>query len=407
MKKTVNKSLGLAGVLLALSVMGGCGKMVLHDVLDKENYANLYIPQANTTPNYKNLLIKDGEQTISFSVYLGGVDNPVQDISVNVGFMPEMVDDFNSKNGTDYQVMPQGSYEFVNNDAVIVKGQPQSSPITIKVEAQGYMDAFTPYLLPVGITEVSDGTALNPKLSTVYFLITGSFEPGNVPRENVLQLADGKPRSIFNYYGNLITQSEAGAISLYPFLEEEGKFGPGEVINTGWEAFDVVLPFADRWIVRWGSWTGGNNGFLNSYSVAADGTIAGLVGGWFAGGFQIFDMIIPYRGSLLCRLPDGEIRRYPIDQNYIFGTMSSLGTGWSVFTQIIPYKNTLLCIDNAGDMWEYPITADGVVSPRRQVGSGWDSYRKIIPYGDDLLGIDENNAVYLYKFNPAGFWALK
>ncbi len=392
--------------MTACMLINGCTSEMI-DVLDKEKYTNLYIPQATQSPNLKSIYMREEEQTLSFSVYYGGASDPVNDIRVNVDFAPELVNDFNAEKGTDYRAMPVGSYAFETSGATIASGQPHSSTIVVKVKSLGYIDPFVPYLLPVRITDVSDGTALHPELSTAYFVIAGSFEPGNVPTEKVLQLEGGPLRSIFKYYNNLITQSEAGAIRLYPYLEEDGSFGPGGVINTGWDAFDTVLPFADRWIVRWGSWTGGNNGFLNSYSVAQDGAIAGLVGGWFSGGFQVFDLIVPYRGSLLCRFPTGELRRYPIDANYNFGAMTTLGTGWHAFTQIIPYKNTLLCIDVTGNMWEYPVSAEGVVSARRQVGSGWDMYRQVVPFGDDLLGIADDDAVYLYQFNPVGFWALK
>ena len=406
MKHKIHKYCTLTGVLLLLLTLSGCMKEVI-DVLDKEKYTNLYIPQASQSPNLKNIFMREAEQTLSLSVFYGGVDNPSHDVKVSVAFAPELAAAYNAEKGTNYEVMPEGSYTFDTREAVITSGQPQSSLITMKVKSQGYINAFTQYLLPVRIESVSDGTALHPKMSTIYFVISGSYEPGKIPTEKVLQLEGGKLTSIFKYYNNLITQSQAGAIRLYPYQPNEDQFGSGSIINTGWDAFDWVMPFADRWIVRWGSWTGGNNGFLNSYSVSQNGTINGLVSGWFSGGFQAFDLIVPYQGNLLCRLPGGEIRRYPIDNNYNFGASSSLGTGWHSFTQIIPYKNTLLCIDAAGDMWEYPVTAGGSVSPRRQVGSGWYMYSRIVSFGDDLLAIDDSNAVYQYKFNPIGFWALK
>jgi hypothetical protein len=407
MKRTIN-TFNLLVVLLALIGISGCKRDVVLEIQGREKYANLYIPQAYYNPNYINVYVKENEQTFSFNVYLGGADDPKSDIMVTLDFKPEMAAAFNTEKGTSYPVMPPGSYAFDSKEAAVIKaGQPSSSTITVKLKTQGYINAFTPYLLPVTITGVSDGTAQHPKLSTAYFLVTGSYEPGHVPAEKVLQLEGGNLRSIFKYYKNLVTHSEAGDIRLYPYNDVEDKFSSSGVISTGWNTYDLVVPYLDRWIVRWGPWTGGNNGYLNSYPVSPEGNISPVVAGWFNSGFQAFDLIVPYQGNFLCRFPAGEIRRYPFSSSYVFSAGVSLGTGWQNFTQIVPYKNTLLCIDAAGNMWEYPVTADGVVSPRRQVGSGWDLYRKVIPFGDDLLGVDENNAVFRYKFNPVGFWALK
>lgn len=407
MKRKLKKYVSSVGILCILATLNSCMKEMI-DVLDADKYTNLYIPQANQSPRQESIYIREEEQILSFSVYHGGAEDPAQDIRLSVDFAIDLVPSFNAEKGTNYMAMPQGSYVFESKEAIIAAGQPHSSLINMKIKSLDYIDAFVPYLLPVRITDASDGTALHPQMSTIYFLIAGSFEPGHVPTEKVLQLQDDNVISIFEYHGNLITQSEGGNIRLYPYLEEEEKFGSGGIINTGWNSFDVVLPFLDRWVVRYGSWTGGNNGFLNSYAVTSDVGSIGLVSGWFSGGFQIFDLIIPYRGNLLCRLPNGDMRRYPLNNDYVFGSMQLLSTGgWHNFTQIIPYKNTLLCVDASGNMWEFPVSAEGMVSSRRQVGSGWNIYERIVPFGEDLLGIDENNNVYSYKFNPIGFWALK
>jgi len=378
------------------------------EVLDKEKYANIYIPQANQTPKLESLFMRDDDQILSFGVFYGGVDDPQDNIEVTVDFAINMVANFNAEHGTEYEPMPEGSYSLENNTALITSGQPNSSLLKIKIKTIGYIDGFKPYLLPVQIKSVSNGSNLHPQKSVVYFLIAGSFEPGNIPADQVFELQDNDVRSIFDYHGNIMTQSASGIIRLYPYLDDLQSFGSGTIINTGWDVFDLVLPFLDRWIVRWGSWTGGNNGFLNSYPVSHDGAISPAVPGWYGGGFEVFDLIIPYQGSLLCRFPSGIMNRYPISPTYLFGGMTTLSVdGWQSYKQIIPYKNTLLCIDEIGDLWEFPVTADGIVSPRRRVGSGWDMYKKIVAFGDDLLAIDNENKVFKYKFNPIGFWALK
>jgi hypothetical protein len=226
-----------------------------------------------------------------------------------------------------------------------------------------------------------------------------------VPTEKVLQL-EGNQRSIFQYSNNLVTQSTTGDMRVYPYLAAEGKFGSAAVVATGWDKYDAVFPFLESWIVRWGPVT--NNGVLNRFPVSPTGVVSPAAS-WFNSGFQVFDMLIPYKSSLLARWPDGRLTRYPFNDNYVFSGGTQIATGFNIFTQILPYKNntSLLCIEANGNMWEYPLTAAGVLSPRRQVGSGWNIYKQVIPFGDDLLGVDENNAVFQYKFNPIGFWALK
>ncbi|MBD1420888.1 BT_3987 domain-containing protein [Sphingobacterium chuzhouense] len=403
MKKELKRYFrGLVAILI-ISAVNGC-KSDYIDVLDKEKYTSLYIPQANNAPKFVNVYVREEDQTFDLSVYLGGVDDPKQDVTVTLDFFPELVEAFNAERGTSYSIMPEGSYEFGRGEVIIAAGQPHSTKAIVTVKTSEYLEAYTPYLLPVGIKDVSDGTAVNQQLGVAYFVVAASFEPGNVPREEILDLGTVGATIAFQHLDNLMIRDANGTIKRFVYNSETEQFSDPITMGSGWNVIDFLAPYGSNYFIS--RIPSEANGRLFRYPVSAEGVIS--TGTSINTGWNIFDRLVIYRGNILARFPDGRMLRYPLDSNgNLIGTNSSLGDGWSAYSQILPYKNTLLCIEPSGALWEIPITADGVVSPRRQLGSGWDMYKLIVPFGDDLLAIASDNKVYRYRFNPNGFWPLK
>lgn len=102
-----------------------------------------------------SLNMADTAQSIYYTAqYASDVDVDT-DISLTFGVNPDLVDSFNTKHGTDYPVMPTGSYELLTTSANILQGETVTEPLRLKVKTRGYLTRFVKYLLPVTITKAS------------------------------------------------------------------------------------------------------------------------------------------------------------------------------------------------------------------------------------------------------------
>ncbi|TZF86024.1 DUF1735 domain-containing protein (plasmid) [Pedobacter sp. BS3] len=141
------------------------------DIANPGDYVKIYMPQATDAPAKRTFVMADTLQTIIYGAAYGGTDYPGNDIEVSFKVDNSLVQDFNTKNGTDYAVMPQGSYELQTTSATIKKGELKTAPLKIKIKTAGSLEAFKQYLLPVSIEQVSGNLPVNENLRTSYFLV--------------------------------------------------------------------------------------------------------------------------------------------------------------------------------------------------------------------------------------------
>lgn len=166
-------------VLVVLSILSlfisGCGNTELEDVVDNpQEYATVYLRQALDGTVSHVFPVEDRENEILLNANYGGIDYPASDITVSLKVMPELADEYNASNGTSYPVLPPDVYRLEQTSTVIPKGKLYSSPVKLKVNTIN-MPGIAPHLLPVGITEVSNGIKQNEDLRVVYLLIGGKF----------------------------------------------------------------------------------------------------------------------------------------------------------------------------------------------------------------------------------------
>lgn len=370
------------------------------DIPGAEKYTMLYMPQATSGLIEKPLSISDSVYKITYSGYIGGVESISGNVHLKFGVEPAMVDSFNVKNGTNYELLPEGSYTLGTTDAVIQPGTRTTGPLYVSVKTLGYIQPFQSYLLPVSITDSRDVT-LNSSLKTAYYLITGSYAPGEVPRTKVLSLGANAGNIMFDFNGSLVRmEPENGALLLYP--ETAGSFGEPRQIGAGWNIFNLVFYYGgNRFIARWA-----DSGNMTQYAVDANGNFGASKTVGF--GWNIFSKIVPYKNMLLGIDAAGNMTMYPLGElDFDYGKIRGIGGGWNAFTQIFAYENSLLAIDAAGDMYQYPLSDNGDFGARKKVGSGWDMYTYVICSGTDLFALDEGGELWRYDFNPAGFWPLK
>lgn len=391
-------------VLALAGLAAGCSKevQVNLDVPGAADYAQLYMPQANQYPIEKSLSISDSVYSFMYNAYLGGSQDNNQRITVKFAVDPSKVAEYNLKNGTSYQLMPEGSYEIQAEEGIIPSGSRSTGALSLKIKTKGFMLPFQTYLLPVGIREAN--AKINTDLMTSYYLITGAYAPGEVPREKAIGFGTaGVGNILFDFDGKLIRKTNEGNLLLYP-SNADGTFGAPGQIGQGWNIFNLIFYFGgDRLIGRWAS----GGGDITQYAISPAGGFGASknVGlGW-----GIFTKIIPYKGLLLGVEASGNMNMYPLDAagNFDYGKIKSIGQGWNASRQLFAYKNSLISVENNGDMYQYPLSETGEFGARKKVGSGWDMYTLVFAAGDDLLGLDSNGDLWRYKFNPIGFWPLK
>lgn len=389
--------------LIFFVLIAGCSKEVDVDlnIKDAEAYSMLYMPQANGNPVIKSLSITPSVDKFNYSVYLGGSLDNKRNIHIKFGVSQVMVDEFNLKNGTSYQLMPEGSYTLDNADATINPGSKNTGVLNLSIKTQGFILPFQSYLLPVSIVEADE--KVNTALNTTYFLVTGSYAPGEVPREKAYAFGLNAGLMYFDFNGDMIGKRPDGTLQLYT-AGANGTFNAPRQIGVGWNIFNTVFYYGGNRLI--GRFTAGG-GDIVQYAIDKTGNFGAsrTVGqGW-----GIFTKIIPYKGLLLGIDANGSMNMYPLDAagNFDYGRIKTIGTGWGVFTQIIPYENSLLAIDASGDMYQFPLTDDGTFGARVKVGSGWDMYGLVFSAGKDLLALDGSGDLWRYKFNPIGFWPLK
>ncbi|MBO9634623.1 MAG: DUF1735 domain-containing protein [Chitinophagaceae bacterium] len=387
--------------LLTAILQLSCGKEVYvnENIPGASEFTMVYMPQANA-PLEKAVLITDSLYQFTYSAYIGGSLKNGADVKVKFDVLPEMVDSFNLKNATSYRILPQGSYVLNNPEAIISSGHQSTSALHISVKTMGFILPFETYLLPISITNAD--VKINNAIRTTYYIITGSYSPGEVPRQKVYSFGPNAGTTMFDFGGKLIRKTPVGQLLMYP-VANDGTFETPSQIGVGWDIFNMVFYYGGNRLIGRAASGGGD---ITQYVIDANGNFGASkkIGiGW-----GIFSHIIPYKGALLGINGGGSMTMYPLEaDDFNYGQIRQIGIGWNTFTQIIPYQNSLLTIDANGNLYQYPLSDDGNFGARKHVGSGWDMYPLVFASGTDLLALDDAGDLWRYKFNPAGFWPLK
>lgn len=414
MKKTLINPLRFFIVALASLLMNGCDKKASFPIPEfPEFYGSVSILQAGN--NMGGTLVIGSDTTFMFNIVTVGdhSEGHSSDIHVTIDAMTNLVDSFNNKNQKNYAILPKTNYEILGGDAVIKKGESASNMISLKVNTDGFTKEME-YLIPIGITKMDNTDfVINSKKKTIFIIIKVERPVLGKMILNLKNIGDN-PFACFKFQENLITvgySSGDGVMNKYKY--NGTTFNPAErVTNTfisdyNYAGFNGFVPISSRYIIiRYssGELYGLDGSQINNNSVSFTNNV-----GAFNGGFNIFDLLFTYKGSLFGRL-GGTINGYPVDTtgngvlSLVGGT--GLGSGWESYSQIVSYKNGILCTTPDGDLYYYPISDAFTVSAKTKVGSGWNKYKKIVSFGDDLLGIDTNNDVYVFKFDIDKQWDL-
>jgi hypothetical protein len=157
-----------------------CGQTELTDIANPGDYAIVYLRQAVESPLSCTLPVADAEQEILLNVNYGGIDEPASDITVTLQLMPELAAAYNAENFTDYPVLPANACRLEQTQTVIPAGKLRSQPVKLKINTI-QIPGIATHIIPVGITNVSNGIKVNESLRIVYYLISGTYRDNPFP----------------------------------------------------------------------------------------------------------------------------------------------------------------------------------------------------------------------------------
>ncbi|MEH3113813.1 BT_3987 domain-containing protein [Pedobacter terrae] len=176
-KNLITKLLMLGGIMLMAS---SCKETVMLPDQNESAYNQVYMPQAVNGMVNKILEVKDGDQSFVYGANYGGAGYPENDIPVRFSADNALVNSYNTQNNTNYEPLPDGSYQLSAAASIIPKGSLATPPLKISVKTTGSnaIKMFRNYLLPV---TVSADFKLNEKLKTTYFLISAQPNQADYP----------------------------------------------------------------------------------------------------------------------------------------------------------------------------------------------------------------------------------
>lgn len=364
----------------------------------------IYLKEARSNPFERTMFIGDAGDTFRYTAFYKGASQPGTDIPLRFFVDPGKVREYNAANGTDYKVLPTGSYTLTQSSASIPQSAVSALPGEVEVTGKGNFKPFENYLLPVSVESADGSVPSDRELATVYYVIHAVPAPGSIARKQVGQVPSDV-KALFRLGQYLVAVGADGRLTGYRY--SGGKLGKG-ISLAGAEnlaEMDAVFNFRDQKIV--GLCRKVADGQLWSFPIGSDGRSVGAVEKVFGtSGYNIFAEIVPFGNALYSLKPDGELMLYPLTDAMEWGNgLRSLGSGWN-YDVIFGYKDSLVAVDAKGDMWKYPLLTDGQTGLPRKIGSGWDRFLHIVVFGDDLLCVDTKGAVWRIKFGSQGFWAL-
>lgn len=372
------------------------------DIPGADEYVQIYMPSAARTENIKTVYIQEQVQSFDVWAYYGGPKYPTQDLSIEFEFRPDLVAAFNEKNGTDYAAMPEGSYSMPAASVKLARGELQSEPLAIEIVAANYMEVAKTYLLPVSIKSTSGTEPIKESLRTAYYLITGSYLPGQVPREKVYSFGGPLTRPICVRNTDVVHITEENNL-VYLTLQSDGTYGNPTAFGWGWGDCDwLAYMEPGRLMARY-------MGNINCYNLDESYNITGQSTPGL--GWGDFKQLVLFKDLGILAVSADALNKYPFvpgGATFDFPLCGELvNSGWGGYNYLLNYGDNILAVDANGDMWAFPLSDTFALGAPHKIGTGWDIYTTVIACGEQLLAVDTNGDLWRYEFNPTAFWPLK
>ncbi|MCQ2151950.1 MAG: DUF1735 domain-containing protein [Bacteroidales bacterium] len=374
---------------------------VMLDIPEADTYTSVYMPKATMEYCTENIFISEDLQYFQFSAFYGGPKLPSSDIRVEFETRLDLVDSYNETHGTEYKPIPEDAVNIPCLTGTIKAGCQYTDMLDVEITTVGKLAVAEPYLLPIAIKSVNgDEAKANETLSVTYYLVAGSYLPGQVPRTLVYDFGHEFTNPIFCRGTDLIAVNDEDNLELFR-ADESGVFQSVTIFGWGWGGLQIMFYMPDDRIIIRNQWDNITQYWFNSdYAYCGQADI-----GWGWGGCEL---IFPFKDLALIAVDDGTLSKYPLgkDGTFDFGNCSAIGWGWDIFQQLFCYENYLIGIESNGVMAAYTFADDYTIGTRRNIGTGWGEYAKVFPCGKDLLALDHEGKLWRYQFNPTAYWPL-
>jgi len=139
---------------------------------DPEQYSMVYMPLAvNGTMTYDLAIDEAQEEVVSIYANIGGLVKTESDLAVTFRLEKDSLDVYNSRNNTEYGLLPEDSYEFKDSVVTIPAGKTCSSaPAVVAIHSANLQEGR--YLLPVKLVSVEGGDyPINEDKSLLYIMV--------------------------------------------------------------------------------------------------------------------------------------------------------------------------------------------------------------------------------------------
>lgn len=217
------------------------GLFCLTGCADGDSRQTIYIPGAGAVVK-ANFYIEDEPYVQPFTVAVTRETYPQlteyglpADAVVYLEAEPDLVAGYNARNGTSYEMLPADAFS-VSPQVVIKAGHSESEPAAVTVRAEGNIEAFKEYLLPVSIVSV-DGAEADDCCQTIYFIFKGTIDASR------MELFD---RAEWEVTGVSSEEPKEGDWGNSGLKEACLDGNPGTFWSTAWE---LERPQPPHWIV--------------------------------------------------------------------------------------------------------------------------------------------------------------
>lgn len=139
---------------------------------DPEQYSMVYMPLAvNGTMTYDLAIDEAQEEVVSIYANIGGLVKTESDLAVTFRLEKDSLDVYNSRNNTEYGLLPEDSYEFKDSVVTIPAGKTCSSaPAVVAIHSANLQEGR--YLLPVKLVSIEGGDyPINEDKSLLYIMV--------------------------------------------------------------------------------------------------------------------------------------------------------------------------------------------------------------------------------------------
>lgn len=227
-------------------------------IANPEDYASVYMPQAESVKEYIFRQSVGRDQIVVGASY-GGVDEAPDDIYIKFEVDQSLVDQYNEINNTELQHIPSANISFPAQEAIIKKGELQSTTLPIDIDFTG-LRTFTSYLLPVKIASSTGNVPIKEELHITYFRLEVRSDPTRV---KVMSVGKRTSHQRMDLVASTITKQEPD-IALIREMDKSTDRSQG--IDTPEELFGLLsdyshYQFVNGWNAPYFQRPGGEYGF--------------------------------------------------------------------------------------------------------------------------------------------------